>query len=620
MSAIEQFVLSAVIFAVALLAGVLMPIAIRRLPSDYLPQHGRPPSSETALERGLRTAAGALLAVAGVVLLGRWPFRALILIGCGLAATSFPGKHQLVRRLLRISFIRDLVNGIRDSSNLGPLEFTGGVEPPRLARANPALELDIRQELAKKLAQVTSEIDVPGEANDRITPIGLRAIVGDPRETEHEDGSTGPMEASGGTDRLELDPSGDASRATSSVARSEPAVEEEPGPVSTDEAPALGGRPPSVSVDSMTLSQASLASPYLRKPGESAGAFSFDPRAASRSGFHSSRTAYPPPRRSRPQSVSTAEDDVRYADGDPVFTAYLSVTWHPGSRPTRGKNSVWWCSVERGRSGKVTHELKNPSTRVKALEQIGDIFSDWVARGVSGIACFDFPFGFPRGFGQEMGVRVPRWRGSWELVAGRVRDEQIGKKWNNRFEVADSLNRMMPSEGPFWAHPPTQEFEFLSRTAPEDPSLPESRHCDVISGNARSSWRMVYGAAAAGHALMGIPYVQHISTAIELDGAIAVWPFDRGSTKPIVSIQPRIILAEASPTFSAPFDDPAQPADANRVRGFSEHLERLDRDGNLAALLAAPDRLPDDIRKDVVTEEGWILGVPAPDASHWDSE
>ena len=67
-----------------------------------------------------------------------------------------------------------------------------------------------------------------------------------------------------------------------------------------------------------------------------------------------------------------------------------------------------------------------------------------------------------------------------------------------------------------------------------------------------------------------------------------------------------------------PFDDAEQPPSANRVRALAEHFERLDRAGELAPLLGVPDELPDDIRQEVVTEEGWILGMPAPDPSHWE--
>jgi hypothetical protein len=631
MSGTEQFILSALILAVSLLGAVLIPIAIQRLPADYLSQAGRPPSTEMVLGRALRTAAGALLIVAGILLIPRWPFRAILTLMAGLAAASFPGKHQVVRRLLGLDVVLDFVNGVRDTANFGPLRAAGDVK--QLASNDPELELDIREELAKKLAEVALQPDAPGEANSKRTPIGLRAIVHDPREDA--EGS----EYSRATGRLEL-----AGVTKSFVEAHDPEPlddEPEPSPIaeeeehddepadSADATPprlpagdrrAVADRPPSISVDPMTLSQASLASPYLRDPGEAAHAFSFNPKATSRSGFHRDQRTSSPPRRSPTQSAETARSETQYSDGDPLFTAYVSVGWHSGARPTRGKSSLWWCSVERASNGKISYDLKNPATRVKALEQLGDLFSDWIARGVSGLATFDFPFGFPRGFGAALGVRVPRWRGNWELIAGRVRDEQIGRKWNNRFEVANSLNKMLPGEGPFWAHPPGREFSELGRKQPETSTLPAQRYCDALSPDNRSIWRMAYGAASGGQVMMGIPYLQHLSTAIELEDTVSVWPFSRDSTTPIVTIQPRIVVAEGYPALVELFDDPTVPADANSVRALAEHLELLDRDGSLAALLGAPDRLPDEIRMEVVTEEGWILGVPAPDGSHWDSE
>lgn len=587
MSGTEQFILTAMIFAVALLAAVFVPIAIQRLPSDYLSGIGRPPSSERAVQQGLRSIAGALLAIVGVLLFFRWPIRALMMLVAGFAATSFPGKHHVIRRLLAIASFRDLVNGIRDAGNVPPL---------RRPATPAAADSDLKEALAQRLAQVQA---TPARAPE--------PAVGFDEPDDESIETSATLEFAPNVD---WDAVHDEVEATANRSRERHGDPDDPEPLADR-------RPPSVSVDSMTLSQASLASPYLRDPGEGAGAFAFDPRAASKSGYHHGRKSFPPPRRSPTQSAAIVGSRVNYSDGDPLFTAYLAVSWNATSRPGRGKNTVWWCAVERDKAGETSTRLENPSTRAKALEQIGDLFADWVERGVSGIGAFAFPFGFPRGFGQATGVRSPRWRGTWELISGRIRDEQIGKKWNNRFEAADSLNKLVTGDGPFWSHPPSQEFESLFRTPPDAPTIPLTRHCDSLLDEPSSVWKLMYGGASGSEALLGIPYVQHLSTAIELEDAVTVWPFDRGSTKPVVSITPRILLAETIIDLSTVSADGDLPPDAVGTRTLAQGFERLDRKGELAPFLAAPDGLPDEIRKDVVTEEGWVLGIPAPDPTHW---
>lgn len=598
MTGTEQFILSALIFAVGLLAAVLVPIAMQRLPTDYLAQSGPPPSSESGLSRGLRTAAGALLILIGLLLLLRWPIRALTLIGSGVAAATFPGKHVLLRKLLASPTIRDFANGLRDAGHVGPF---------LVSNSPPATDEELRAALAARLAGAESQAPPA-------TPESIPRPA--PADEPSEETSTLDFAPDVDWDEFELSIEPSPADDEGDTEPDEPSDEQRQF---GDRIPTATERPSSVSVDSMTLSQASLASPYLRTPdGEAASSFAFDPRASSRSGFHHGRRSIAPPRRSPTKSVATVGSGVVYAEGGPLFTAYLVVSWSAASRPGRGKNTVWWCAVERGNTGTITHRLENPSTRVKALEQIGDLFSDWIARGVSGVAAFDFSFGFPRGFGQATGVRVPRWRGTWELISGRIRDEQIGRKWNNRFEVADSLNKLVDGDGPFWSHPPNQEFSALVKTAPQNPGVPASRHCDDLIEPSRSVWKMMYGGSIGGETLLGIPYVQHLSTAIELEDAVTVWPFDRESTKPIVSLQPRIVLAETTLAgVEAPADGEVPPS-AAAARGLAEQFERLDRHGALASFLAAPDQLPDEIRKEVVTEEGWVLGLPAPEPSHWD--
>ena len=57
----------------------------------------------------------------------------------------------------------------------------------------------------------------------------------------------------------------------------------------------------------------------------------------------------------------------------PEFDAYLMVDWSASSRPVTGKDSVWYCLVVRSGDSLSLAAHENPSTRHRAMAEIGDI-------------------------------------------------------------------------------------------------------------------------------------------------------------------------------------------------------------------------------------------------------
>jgi hypothetical protein len=91
----------------------------------------------------------------------------------------------------------------------------------------------------------------------------------------------------------------------------------------------------------------------------------------------------------------------------PEFHAYLMVDWRASSRPVTGKDIVWYCLVVRsGNSLSVAHE--NPSTRHRAMAEVGTILRGLARQEKKVLVGFDFPYGYPAGFGAALGVTDTR--------------------------------------------------------------------------------------------------------------------------------------------------------------------------------------------------------------------
>jgi precorrin-8X/cobalt-precorrin-8 methylmutase len=122
----------------------------------------------------------------------------------------------------------------------------------------------------------------------------------------------------------------------------------------------------------------------------------------------------------------------------PEFDAYLMVDWSASSRPVTGKDSVWYSLVVRSgdRLSLAAHE--NPSTRHRAMAEIRDILRGLARQEKMVLAGFDFPYGYPAGFADALGVTdTPAWLGIWREFAVRIVDRE--DNGNNRFEVGANL-------------------------------------------------------------------------------------------------------------------------------------------------------------------------------------
>lgn len=103
----------------AVLASVvLVPRFLAKLPANYLQKGEEPPHSLPL--RIARNALGLVLVVAGVAMLVL-PGQGLLTLLVGLLLVDFPGKHELVRRVLCKPKVLSIVNKLRAHRGAAPL-------------------------------------------------------------------------------------------------------------------------------------------------------------------------------------------------------------------------------------------------------------------------------------------------------------------------------------------------------------------------------------------------------------------------------------------------------------------------------------------------------------------
>jgi precorrin-8X/cobalt-precorrin-8 methylmutase len=231
------------------------------------------------------------------------------------------------------------------------------------------------------------------------------------------------------------------------------------------------------------------------------------------------------------------------------------------------------------------------------------------------LAGFDFPLGYPRGFGAAIRARLPFWRGVWDEISGAIVDRADNS--SNRFEAAAAFNRKVlgntNGEGPFWGCPVAATVKNLSPRKPKKypAGLQELRLCESWQPGPQSPWKLYTAGSVGSQALLGIPCVSRLCAEPDLHGHVKVWPFETGLTVPfgLGPEKPAVMIAEVWPSLIHGRAMPDEVKDQTQVRVLAEHLARLDKLGRLARLFAGPRELTGEQREIVETEEGWILGV-----------
>jgi precorrin-8X/cobalt-precorrin-8 methylmutase len=293
-----------------------------------------------------------------------------------------------------------------------------------------------------------------------------------------------------------------------------------------------------------------------------------------------------------------------------LFDHYVIVDWSAAARPRIGRDSIWIC--HRGPHGE---SCENPATRHLAKRLLGEILAAATEKRERVLLGFDFPFGYPAGFAQRLGLLGTPWRALWDEIAGLLNDNENNE--NDRFEVGAALNRRVSSGGfpfPFWGCPTGFQHDFLGpkhHGRHEIEGLAEKRLIDCWMVGAQPCWKLAYTGSVGSQTLTGIPVVRELRDNPSWADGARIWPFETGLGLPA---ETRIVFAEVWPSWWKKQIRPeyGPPNDRAQVRTVAEIFAERDRAGELAAWFTGASTLTDAERRIIETEEAWTLGVTAP--------
>jgi len=270
------------------------------------------------------------------------------------------------------------------------------------------------------------------------------------------------------------------------------------------------------------------------------------------------------------------------------FDLVVMVDWSARSKPSPRKptKDAIFVAVVEGASVDVTY----CRTRAEAMVVLTDLFDMAVTSGKRVLAGFDFPFGYPVGFAKAV-TGVDDTLALWLWLAARIEDGADNA--NNRFDVAEALNRQFPGIGPFWGCP-------ASRATPDLPmkgsirrghGWPERRRVEQRMTRAQPVWKLFTTGSVGSQTLLGLPRLQALRE--RYGDALAVRPFEECDAP--------IQLAEVYPSLLTPEvrdrQRPGEVLDAAQVRVLAQAFAGVPA-ARLEAMLREGDR-----------EEGWILGL-----------
>ncbi|MBI1354092.1 MAG: cobalamin biosynthesis protein CbiG [Acidobacteria bacterium] len=286
----------------------------------------------------------------------------------------------------------------------------------------------------------------------------------------------------------------------------------------------------------------------------------------------------------------------------PLFDSYLIVDWSAAGIPKRGPDSVW-LRLE-SRAGSL---LENPATRAEARARILTLVLEALQQGQRILVGLDFGFGYPVGFAEALGLAGSPWRAVWNELCRRIDDRATNS--NNRFQAAAEINqRLTGGRGPFWGCPRSAENEFLGcrRNDASLAGLAERRLCEQRLRRSHPVWKLYTTGSVGSQTLLGIPRLASLLSDPRLAGRAAVWPFETGLTAPY---SPGAIFAEIYPSMRIAEARPGEVKDSAQVRTLARWFRELGQKERLSELFEGPADLTPDERRQVESEEGWILGV-----------
>ncbi|KIN73756.1 molybdenum cofactor synthesis domain-containing protein [Sulfitobacter guttiformis] len=275
------------------------------------------------------------------------------------------------------------------------------------------------------------------------------------------------------------------------------------------------------------------------------------------------------------------------------FDTVVVVDWSAGKRkgPKPQKDAIWLGITQDGASLEPVY----CRSRQIAEQEIIRLIAAEKKAGRRLLCTFDFPFGYPAGFGRHVTGSDDPFE-VWKWFDDRIEDAVDGS--NNRFDLAEILNEMFQGAGPFWGKLHKDRW-------PEIPyrkagivfdSFAEKRACDLVSKASSSCFQLAFPPTVGGQAMMGFPMLNRLRRL----GEVAVWPFEACEEAPVVlaEIWPGVIEKAVKSALAVEGSDRIR--DRTQVRLLADALARLPVDRLSAHMKDIPP---------AAREEGWILGA-----------
>lgn len=254
-------------------------------------------------------------------------------------------------------------------------------------------------------------------------------------------------------------------------------------------------------------------------------------------------------------------------------------------------------------------------TRHETIGRLADILASELYASRRILVGFDFPFGYPAGVASNLTGRASA-LAVWGWLDERIQDAPDNA--NNRYDIAETINRAYPGVGPCWGRPATWQHPDVptrkSARTRRDAHPPERRLADRRARGAKTVWQLAYTGSVGSQVLLGLPALKKLVGDPRLSGQAAIWPFETGLSVPgapvvVAEIYPSLLSTEIRERIN-----PGEIPDRAQVRVNAEAFARLDKQRRLAPLFEGERGFSAAERRIVETEEAWILGLGHEDA------
>jgi precorrin-8X/cobalt-precorrin-8 methylmutase len=218
----------------------------------------------------------------------------------------------------------------------------------------------------------------------------------------------------------------------------------------------------------------------------------------------------------------------------------------------------------------------------------------------------DFVFGYPVGAAKAITGKAG-WKALWRHLAERVQDADDNR--SNRFELAAEINRAIAPGGPrYYGHPNGRVIDGLTLKRPPDTHgvVAERRLAESFGRGLQPVWKLIGVGSVGSQTILGIARLEALRRDKRFAGGIAVWPFETAFEQ---DLSCPISIVEIYPSLLPMRRREDKPLDQVQVETAALRFAALDRAGELAAILSAPERLSARQHADVMSEEGWIAGI-----------